>query len=76
MMEEYKDLENKAPDALNATDATDATITITTGHENKALYQSIDIMRQLEAEVEKSHGSNIGALKATSRNGSKKLKAK
>ena len=76
MMEEYEDLENGAPDALNATDATDATTTTTTGHENEALYQSMDIARQLEAEVGKSHGSSMGALKATSGNGAKRLKAK
>ena len=55
---------------------TDATTTTTTGHENEALYQSMDIARQLEAEVGKSHGSSMGALKTTSGNGAKRLKAK
>lgn len=45
-MEEYKDdVENGAPDALNATDATTTT---TMEHENEALYQGRDIARQLE----------------------------
>ncbi len=56
MMEEYKDLENGAPDALSATDATDATTTTTRKLKNEALYQSMDIVRQLETEIERNHG--------------------
>lgn len=54
IMEEYEDLENDAPDAL------DATTTTTRGHENEALYQSTDIARQLEAEMEKNHRYSVG----------------
>ena len=76
MIEKFKDLEDGMPDTLNAIDATVVTTTTITRHDNKAMYQSMDIARQLEAEIRKSHGLKIGALKATSRNGAKRLKAK
>lgn len=72
-MEEDEDVENGAPDALNATEATTTT---TMEHDNEALYQGMDIASQLEAEVGKNHGSSTGILKATRGNGAKKVKAK
>lgn len=47
-MEEYEDLENDASNTLNATDAT---TTAMTRYENKILYQSLDIVCQLEVNV-------------------------
>ena len=70
MMEKYKDLENGAPDA------TDATTTTSRKLENEALYQSMDIARQLETEIERNHGSSLEVLKITSGNVAKRLKAK
>ncbi len=60
MMEEYEDLRNGAPDVLCATDATDATTTTSRKLENEALYQSMDIARQLKTETERNHGSSLG----------------
>lgn len=75
-MEEYKNVDNSMYDTLNTTDATNATTIMTMGYENKALYQGMDIARQLEVEVEKKHGLSIRVFKATSGNEATKLKAK
>lgn len=75
-MEDYEEMGNNTPDALNATDAADVTTTAMMRHENEALFQSKDIARQLEDEVGKNHRSSRGVLKVTSGNGAKRLKAK
>ncbi len=75
-MEEDKDLRNGTPDGLCATDATDATTTSSRKLDNKGLYQSMDIARQLKSETKRNHGSSFGVHKTTSRNVTKKLKAK
>ena len=69
-MEEYENMENDAPDALDATTA------IARRDEYEARHQSMDTASQPEEEVEKNYLSNLGALKATSGNGAKRLKAR
>lgn len=71
-MEEHDDIKNEAPNALNATAA--ATVTHE-GNKNEALHQSMDIARHLEAELERNQSPNVGVLKITSGNVTKRLKA-
>ena len=63
-MEDYEGMASDAPDAYNAFDAT-ATET-QSSNENEALHQGI------EAELEEDNVLNVGVLKATSGNVSKR----
>ena len=66
MMEEYEDVENDASGASGAT--------ATAGHEHDVLHQALQIARQLELESERNQSANLGVLKATSGNATKRLK--
>ena len=72
-MKEYNDIKNEAPNALNAITA--ATLTHE-GNKNDAFYQSMDIERQLEAELKKNQLPNVEILKIAIGNVTKRLKAR
>ncbi len=61
-------MENDAPDAFCATTE------IVEGQEHEALRQTLQIARQLEVETEINQSANLGVLKATSGNATKRLK--
>lgn len=61
------------PNTLNVSKTTTTT---TIKHDDKALYQGMDIAYQLEAMVEKNYRSSIGIFKAIRRNRAKKVKAR
>ena len=76
MIEEYDDLENSAPNALNAPDAPNASATTATpgGYEYKTLSQTGQIMHQSEGNLERDWVGHAGILRATSGNAPKWLK--
>ena len=66
-MEEYKEVENNAPNAFDASATTG-------GQEHQAQHQAMQIARQLGAESKGSQSGNVGVLRATSGNAAKRLK--
>ncbi len=71
MREEYEDLENGAPDALNATCATSNA----KGPNNAEIHDSVQITRQLELESSRGLLASAKVLFPSSGNAAKRLKA-
>ena len=67
-MKEYKNSEMSEPDALFATDASNAIIKTLTKLEIEFLNQSMNILHQVETEKEKNIRSSINPLKTISGN--------
>ena len=61
-MEEHEEMENNAPNACNAFDAS-AIITTPEGHQHKALSQTEQIMHEGGVELEEDQLGNVGALR-------------
>ena len=74
-MEEYEDIENNAPDAFDAFDAP-ATTTTPGGDQHETLSQTGQIMHEGGVESEGNQLGNVGALRATSGNATKRLKSR
>ena len=69
-MEEYKDIENDAFNACNAT------IVTAREQEHEAMHQNRQVARQLELEAKRNQLVNPGVLKAISENAAKRLKVR
>lgn len=75
-MEEYEEMENGAPNALDAPDVFAATTTTPQGEDYEELSQSRQMVPWMGAESEINGMGIRGILKATSGNATKKLKTR
>ena len=71
-MEEYEEMENNAFDAFDAS----ATTTTPEGHQHETLSQTRQIMHEGGVELEGNQLGNVGTLRATSGNATKRLKSR
>ena len=74
-MEDYEEMENDALDAFDASDAT-ATTTTPMGIEQGISSRTGQIRHEVEAEPEKSRLENVGVLRATSGNATRRLNSR
>ena len=74
-MEKYEKIENNAPNSFDAFDAPATTIT-PGGHKYGTLSQTGQIMYKGGVESEKNQLGNVGVLRATSGNATKRLKSR